>query len=146
MKKVNCARTLEKNGAFVCLATDTCPDGLKLGLDGQTCVSECKRWTEDAETKELQCVEACPKGTFFRADGQICSASCESKIFKTVPAGDSTHNACLENTDSCRDTTTKSFRIDNADVEYTQCLDTCQAGKYLNGDTCVFFCPVGTFV
>ena len=91
-------------------------------------------------------MEACPKGTFFRANGQICSASCENKIFKTVPAGDSTHNACLENTDSCRDTTTKNFHIDNADVEYTQCLDACQTGKYLNGNTCVFFCPAGTFV
>ena len=34
VKKANCARILEKNGAFVCLATDVCTDGLKLSLDG----------------------------------------------------------------------------------------------------------------
>lgn len=34
VKKVACARTVEKNGALVCLEDDVCADGLKLSLDG----------------------------------------------------------------------------------------------------------------
>ena len=93
------------------------------------------------------CVAFCPTDTFLQEDGKTCKATCEKKIYETVVI-DATHshNVCLENTDSCKDTATKSFHIDTADVNYTQCLDTCPTGKYLNGEDCVAFCPTDTFL
>ena len=58
------------NGALVCLAADTCTGELKLKAeDEHMCVTDCARWTEDAETNELKCTEKCPEWWYSSEPG-----------------------------------------------------------------------------
>lgn len=40
-----CKRTLVSSGVEACTGEDQCPKGLKLGINGHECVSECALWT-----------------------------------------------------------------------------------------------------
>ena len=54
-----------------CTALEACPEGTKLALDSYACVSDCERWTEDADTSELRCVEECP-GWWYSSEPGLC--------------------------------------------------------------------------
>ena len=65
-----CRRMID-DGESRCTALEACSEGTKLALDGHTCVSDCERWTEDADTAELRCVEECP-GWWYSSEPGLC--------------------------------------------------------------------------
>ena len=69
--KSECQRATEKDGTTTCLSSETCPEGTKLSTDGQTCITECDLWTEDAQSGELRCVESCPDW-WYSSEGGLC--------------------------------------------------------------------------
>ena len=64
-------RRVADDGKPRCTALEVCPEGTKLALDGYTCVSDCERWTEDADTAELRCVGECP-GWWYSSEPGLC--------------------------------------------------------------------------
>lgn len=65
-----CRRMID-DGESRCTALEACSEGTKLALDGHTCVRSCERWTEDADTAELRCVEECP-GWWYSSEPGLC--------------------------------------------------------------------------
>ena len=110
-----CKRTLVSSGVEACTGEDQCPKGLKLGINGHECVSECALWTL-GQTGEEQCVKECPPETPAHFTG-LCTTC-------TAEYGPDTKNIFW-------------------DPVAEECIDTCPQGTVLplgGGKTCVDEC------
>ena len=85
VEKTDCRRVIEKEGTLICVTAETCPEGTKLSTDGQTCVTSCDTWTEDAQSGELHCVEACPGWWYSSEDGLCVEEKWRKSTAITVP-------------------------------------------------------------
>ena len=65
-----CVRKAIVGGEQHCIADETCPTNTWVAADDEFfCMTECTRWTKDADTNELRCVDECPDWWYSSENG-----------------------------------------------------------------------------
>ena len=129
---------------LICLNSGLCTSDLKLKEGSEhMCVTDCARWTEDAKTKELKCVEKCPENSVNR--GGLCTPCGQNEVSEAEEcvcapgylASTTAEQSCvLPGDEGCK-------RVSNDGGRHCLSVDTCTGDLKLDlddKDLCVSDC------